>query len=343
MGDSDRTKRRGRLDPDARARVLAQIAALSPARQAAPPPTDPGPSGLAGLRELILAAQEAGIAPPPPTSPPPSSGPAPSAPEPAPAPAPAPVPALQGPAAEANWARLDTVPVDADRLEDNLIITARRTDPAHGAFDVLRTRMVQAMAERGWRRVGITSPTKGCGKTFTALNLAVTLSRYGDRRTVLLDLDLRVPALARTLGVTAPGPIAQMLRGQVAPVDHLCRFGANRLQIGGNVALGLNDRAEPFAAELFHAPEMAAALARIDADLAPDLVLFDLPPALAQDDVIALAPHYDCILMVVGGGVTTPRQIREAIRRIGEEKPLLGMILNRAEGGAEAAYSYAYD
>lgn len=290
------------------------------------------PSGLADLRAIILDLQAAGEA---------ATDTQAAVPQ---------TPAAQARQAQsplqpditANWARLDTVAVDPVRLDDGLIITAARRDPAHGAFDVLRTRMVQAMAERGWRRVGITSPSKGCGKSFTALNLAVTLSRYAGHHTVLLDLDLRLPSLAHTLGVPAPGPLGEMLRGKLAPLDHLRRFGPNPLHIGDNVALGLNDRAEPYAAELFQTSQMAQVLDRIEAELAPDLLLFDLPPALAQDDVIALAPLYDCILMVVGGGQTTAREVRESLRRIGEDKPVLGMILNRGEGAGHDAYRYAY-
>ncbi len=104
-----------------------------------------------------------------------------------------------------RWAALRRIPVDAALLERNLVITASRTDPAHASFDVMRTRLVQAMAEKGWRRVAITSPTKGCGKSFTAVNLAITLSRYENSRTILMDMDLRHPALARYLGAGASG------------------------------------------------------------------------------------------------------------------------------------------
>ncbi|MBW7920979.1 MAG: CpsD/CapB family tyrosine-protein kinase [Rubellimicrobium sp.] len=324
MSDRGRLTGRARLDPGARERILA-AAAPAPARSDTPP-AGAGPSGMAELRAIILDLQDAGAAADTPadTTPPARDDPAPP------------------PDIEANWARLATIPVDPGRMDDNLVITAARHDPAAGAFDVLRTRMVQAMADRGWRRVGITSPTKGCGKSFTALNLAVTLSRYAGHRAVVLDLDLRAPALARTLGMAAPGPVGDMLRGTVAPLDHLRRFAANALNIGANVALGLNDRVEPYAAELFQTRQMAQVLARIEAELAPDLMLFDLPPALAQDDVIALAPLYDCILMVVGGGATTPREVRESLRRIGEDKPVLGMILNRGEGADGDAYRYAY-
>lgn len=320
--------RRPRLDPGARDRILAEVARLDPPTPATLPTEPPGPSGLADLRAAVLAAQAEAA-----TAPEPTPAPEPPAPE---------LPARIEPPALAPdpWASLRTIPVDVARLERNLIVTAARIDPAHGAFDVLRTRMAQALAERGWKRVGITSPTKGCGKSFTALNLAVALSRYDQSRTVLLDLDLRVPALARYLGVTDPGSIGDMLRGLTPPAAHLRRFGPNGLNIGGNVALGLNDRPEPFAAELFQDPTTTAALAAVERLLSPDIVLFDLPPALAQDDVIALRPHFDCVLMVIGGGITTARQVREAVRRIGEDKPVLGMILNKADGVEVQDYAY---
>lgn len=239
-----------------------------------------------------------------------------------------------------NWQALREVAVDTAALERNLIITAARAEPAHAAFDVLRTKMLQAMADRGWRRVAITSPTKGCGKSFTALNLAVALSRYHSQRTVLLDLDLRQPALSRRLGIAAPGAIGDMLRGQVSPKAHLARFGDNSLNIGQHVALGLNDRAENYAAELFLEPRTSEVLAQIEADYAPDVMLFDMPPALAHDDAIALKAQFDCVLMVVGGGVTTPKDLRESVQRLGEDMPILGMVLNKADGVDLTGYTY---
>lgn len=322
MSETSQPRRSRRLDPGARERILAEIARVSTPRVPDPDPAE--------LRAALAEVRAAAAAPEPVAAPAPAVAEPPVA-EPAPAPA-----ASQG----SGWAALRTIPVDAARLERNLVITAARTDPAHGAFDVLRTRMIQAMAERGWKRVGITSPTKGCGKSFTALNLTVSLSRYDRCRTVLLDMDMRIPALARYLGVQAPGSIGDMLRGEVRPEDHLTRFAPNALNIGGNVALGLNDRVEPFAAELFQDPAAAATLAAIEARLAPDIMLFDMPPALAQDDVIALRNHIDCILMVVGGGTSTPREVREAVRRIGEDKPILGMILNKADGAGVDEYAY---
>ena len=253
----------------------------------------------------------------------------------------APIAQLQQPIdVSETWDSLRLLPVAPAVLERNLVITAGRRNPAHGAFDVLRTKLVQAMADRGWRRLGITSPTKGCGKSFVAVNLAVTLSRYDNYRTVLLDMDLRLSSLAHKLGISNPGFMADFLTGQVAANDLFYRVGPNPLRIGPSLAIGLNGRPEPFAAELFQNSKTAEALKRMEAMLAPQMVLFDLPPALAQDDVLSLKPHLDCILMVAGGGITTTRDLQTASRRLGDGLPILGVVLNKAEGNVIMDYTY---
>jgi Mrp family chromosome partitioning ATPase len=238
------------------------------------------------------------------------------------------------------WNNLLTIPVDPAILERNLVITASRADPAHAAFDVLRTRLMQALSDNGWNRVGITSPTRDCGKTFTAVNLAITLSRYDNFRTVLLDMDMRNPSVGKVLGTTIKASVGDYLRGAMPSEAYLRRMGQNNLNIGGNLAIGINDRIEPYAAELFQQHKTAEVLARMQDELNPDVVLFDLPPAMAQDDVIAFRPQFDCILMVIGGGITKASEVREVVRRLGDSKPIVGVVLNKAEGAGVDSYSY---
>ncbi len=300
---------------------------------------------------------------PPPLPPvdPVAEDPAPAPDEPGPVPAPEILAEVTAPAASAEpapepvsttaatptdardlWDRLAQIPVDPARLERNLVITAGRHDPAHAAFDVLRTRMVQAMTENGWRRVGITSPTAGCGKSFTAINLAISLSRLEEFRTVLLDLDLRHPGLARTLGLKDMPATADFLRGRIDAGEYLSVFAPNMLNISDRLALGVNGRSDDYAAELFANPTTERILQTMQDDLKADLVLFDLPPALAMDDVLALRPHLDCVLIVVSGGETRARDLREVQNRLGEDLPVLGIVMNKAEIDQGSGYSYGY-
>lgn len=239
-----------------------------------------------------------------------------------------------------TWGRLTGIQVREAHLEEHRVISASRQNPAHVAFDVLRTRLVQALAEKGWRRVVITSPTKDCGKTFISTNLAISLSRQERTRTVLMDLDLRNPSVAPLLGEPDTGVMGDFLRGSVPVASQFKRMGQNMLKIGQNVAFGLNNTLEPFASELLGSVATSNAIAQMEAELQPDVVIYDMPPALYHDDVLAFREHYDGVLLVVGGGTTKANEIRELKRRFGDDKPLLGVILNKAEGLSISHYSY---
>ncbi|MCB1334321.1 MAG: CpsD/CapB family tyrosine-protein kinase [Roseivivax sp.] len=243
-------------------------------------------------------------------------------------------------AVDGPWAELRSFAVDEAHLERNRLITAARNDLAHTAFDVLRTRLLQALRQNGWSRVAITSPSKDCGKTFSAANLAMSLARQENCRTVLLDFDMRRPSLAKVFGVKKPGPLGAMLRGEVAPEEHLRCMGANNIAVGRNLAFGFNDAVEPFASELLQDSTAARVLKDIEERFEADVLLFDMPPALYHDDVLAARNLFDGVLLIVGGGITKASEVKDVERRLGADTPLLGTVLNFSEGPGITRYSY---
>ncbi|WP_425039928.1 CpsD/CapB family tyrosine-protein kinase [Primorskyibacter sp. S187A] len=243
-------------------------------------------------------------------------------------------------ARDALWDRLGTFPIDEAHLETNRIITSTRRDPSHAAFDVLRTKLLQTLSENGWKRVAITSPTEGCGKTFMASNLTVSFSRQLNCRTLLLDFDMRRPSVDRVLGLKNPGSMGEYLRGEVTTQQHFRRAGQNLLKIGNNIAVGANGLREEFASELLQQPSTGEIINGLERDLSPDVMLFDMPPALVNDDVLAARHLYDGVLLIVGGGTTKPEDVQQVERRLGADTPLLGVVLNKSEGVAAKAYSY---
>ena len=233
---------------------------------------------------------------------------------------------------EEAWDELRQFVPHPHTLESAKMVAATRTDPAHVAFDVLRTRMTLALRERGWHRVGITSPTRGCGKSFTAANLAISFSRQEELRTVLMDMDLGSPTLARYLGAAGAGSISEFLSGGRSVESFFMRSAPNSPHIGSNLALGLNERDEMFGSELIQYPTTEMAINEVQSLLDPDVMLFDLPPVLTSDAAVAMSDQLDCILIVVSGERSKAEEIREAERIIAGSTPVMGIVMNQAQG-----------
>lgn len=222
------------------------------------------------------------------------------------------------------WADLAPLQLDPETAAAGHLIVSHRDDPVGLLYDHLRTRMLQALQERGWTRVAVAAPTRGCGASTVAANLALALARRPSGRTVLIDLDLRAPSLAAMFGVASPGTLRDVLTGAQPMESHF-------LRLGRTLALGLNGRAELDSAELLQEPGTANALEALLEDLSPDVVIYDLPPVLGSDDVLAFLPEIDAILLVADGTRTSAAQIRECERLLKDHTQVLGVVLNRAE------------
>jgi len=237
---------------------------------------------------------------------------------------------------DAAWAALPALTLSARQSDRGRLVSHGRHDPAHGVFDMMRTRVAQAMSERGWSRIAVTSPTKGCGKTFVAANLALSLARRRSLRIGLMDMDFRLPSLAQAFGVRDAGRLDRFLDGAAPVREHFRR-------LGDNLAIALNGVRSPDSAERLSDEGAGAALARAQAELGLDLMIFDLPPMLACDDFLALLPHVDCALFVAGGGVTRAEEIRRCAELIEDRTPLLGVVLNQAEDPNPERYYYGLE
>lgn len=235
------------------------------------------------------------------------------------------------------WQQLREIQLDSDVLTRERIISLDRTDRAHFAFDALRTRLLTILRDNGWSRVAVTSPTKGCGKTTVAANLAFSLARQPETTTMLIDLDLRMPQLANRLGQNEDFRIRPFLSGRVSGAEYLRRYG-------DNLAFALNTTPDRNSAELVQSRQAAEAIAAVSAEYRPDVMLFDTPPMLTCDDVLGFLPNVDGVLLVIGGGQSKAASVEECEQLIEAHSNLLGVVLNKGEGSDsdDAYYGYSY-
>ena len=242
---------------------------------------------------------------------------APPGPEQARSEAPAPDPG----ATAAAWAGLRELRVDPVRLERAHVVSAAG-GPESAPFDVMRTKLLHQVRAQGWRRIAVTSPGPACGKTTVALNLAFGLARQADLRVALVEADLRRPALGRLLGIREAEGAAEVLEGAVPPESALRRHKSNLA-----VLAAAGPRRNP--AELLQSPAAAVALDRIEALLEPTVTLFDMPPMMAGDDVMAFAGLMDGMLLVAAAGATRIAQIDACERELATRTNVVGVVLNK--------------
>lgn len=256
-------------------------------------------------------------------------------------PAPVEEPAVAAPAAAAPgnvrpaaWDQLTTFKPDLAVLKRNRILAFENSPEAAG-YDGLRTNVLRQMRANGWKRVAITSPTPGCGKTTTALNLGFSLSRLHDLRTMVLEVDFRRPSMRHILRLRQKHMFAAYLAGEAEALDSI-------ISVNGGLAIGTNAGPTRNSAELLASEAAGERLNRLDRLYGADVTVFDLPPMLVSDDTIGFLPKVDCTLLIAAAGVTTTAQIDRCERTLAEQTNVLGVVLNKCEFVGQDDY-YGYD
>lgn len=238
-------------------------------------------------------------------------------------------------ASEALWTALPEAPLKPARLRRNRVVTPEKHDPAHMAYDMLRTRVLQRFRAEGWRRLALTSPAPGCGKTLTALNLAFSVARQRRLRVLILDFDLRRPSLAGLLGLKRVPCVSRWLLGETAVEETF-------LRLAPNLAAGLAAGPLRHSTELLLDEGSLEALVELEHALAPDLVIYDLPPLLASDDAAAFLEHVDAGLLVAAAGETALSEVDLCARQLASLTTDLGVILNKSAFMPRRYYGYGY-
>lgn len=211
-------------------------------------------------------------------------------------------------------------------LRERRVFPGDDDSPGATAYKVLRTKVLQRLAARGWQAVGITSPRVGEGKTLTAVNLAMSLARDVNHTVILVDVNLREPRVHELLGLEPERGIGDVLIQGVPAGEALYRPGLERLLVlPGREAVA-------DASEWLASPAMLELVAGLRAGRPRQVLVFDLPPLLTGDEALAFLPNLDVALLVVEQGRTLAEDVRRSVEQLGD-LPLLGSVLNRARDG----------
>jgi protein-tyrosine kinase len=225
------------------------------------------------------------------------------------------------------------------KLDPNMSVFGDSETEIHAAeqFRTLRSRLYQLRGNQSLRTLLVTSAISGEGKTFLASNLAQAIVRQPDRRTLLIDGDLRCPNLHVPFGAPSSPGLTDYLRGEA---DEMAIIQQG---VEGNLCFIACGKNVTNPSELLANGGLKKLLDRVTPIF--DWVIVDSPPCLPVADANILADLCDGVLLVVRAGSTHAELAQKACQEL-KGRNILGVVLNAVDEthlyGSYYYQSYGY-
>lgn len=183
----------------------------------------------------------------------------------------------------------------------------------------------------------VTSAIAGEGKTFTSLNLAISMAMEMDRTVLLVDADVARPGLSRLLQMEdRPGLLDRLDIASTTLGDVMLRTDVHKLRLIPAGSLHIRST------ELLASNSMRRLLDEIALRYQDRIVIFDSPPLLETTEASVLASQMGQIVLIVEAGATRHYLVKEAIGQL-ETTDNLSLVLNKSNSSAFfSRYGYGY-
>ena len=153
---------------------------------------------------------------------------------------------------------------------------------------------------------------------------------------MLVDLDMRKPKLASYLGVRRDFGLLSVLQSRQSLSDAIIQVGIEREQL-----LVLPGEQSNSSSEWMASPSMATLLQTIKREFRSRIIILDLPPLLAGDDVLCLLPSLQSVLLVAEAGRSSVAEIKECAKHL-KATPIVRTIVNKITERELTAPYYEY-
>lgn len=183
----------------------------------------------------------------------------------------------------------------------------------------------------------VTSSVPGEGKTFTAINLAMSIAMERDNTVLLVDADVAKPSVSGLLGIHEKAGLIDLLEGKDIRVpDVLLKTDIPNLSI---LPAG---RIHPHSTELLASQSMKKLSAELSVRYPDRIVIFDSPPLLAASQGSVLANLVGQVVLVIEADMTPQYIVMEAVSKL-ESCKVVGCVLNKTKTGfGFTYYGYGY-
>jgi non-specific protein-tyrosine kinase len=189
-----------------------------------------------------------------------------------------------------------------------LITLSDPRSPAAEAYRTLRTNIDFSSLDRPIHTLLVTSVAPNENKSITVANLAVSMAQ-GDKKTILVDADVRRPALHTLFGLSNDKGLTSLFIDAKGPIEP-----ALQAVNVPNLKVLTSGPLPPNPAELLGSRRMLDVIEALKAQA--DIVLFDAPPVIAVTDASVLGTRVDGVLLVVQAGQTRREQAKRAKQQL---------------------------
>ena len=186
------------------------------------------------------------------------------------------------------------------------------------------------------RLIMMTSALPGEGKTFSTINLALSIAREQGVEALVVDADVAKPQVSALFKLEKEAGLLEALANDAVDIEAM----VVRTDVAGLSVLPAGRCDGDIATELLASARMEDVIARLGSHNPARVVLFDSPPLLLTNESRVLTTVVGQIVIVVRAGVTPRHAVTEAIGYVGEDRPI-GLILNQSTANSPSSY-YGY-
>jgi capsular exopolysaccharide synthesis family protein len=224
-----------------------------------------------------------------------------------------------------TYTETQTLKLNQKELIQRRVVAQQKYSPEASVFKMLRTKILKQLRENNWKSIAVTGATQGAGKTMVAVNLAVAMAMEVNQTILLVDMDLKYPKVHWYFDFQIKAGLRDYLLSDIPLTDILINpEGIERLVVlpGRGEAVG--------SSELISGPKMKELIREISNRYESRIIIFDMPPVLAADDVLASMAYYDSALLVVEEGGNNELEVKKSLHMLSGTN-LLGTVLNKSE------------
>jgi protein-tyrosine kinase len=224
---------------------------------------------------------------------------------------------------------------DLRRYNSYPIVALEKESPGSEQYKMLRQQVKRLRAESGIRNFSITSPVKRDGKTTVAVNVAAALSLDYEEQVLLIDGDLRAPAIHHYFNAL-PSPGLTDYLGSDSKMNLKSLVQETFLP-----GLRILPAGKPshLASELLAKERMKQVLEEAQAEFPGHHIIIDSPPVLSTPDPLIIARYVDAVMVVVRAGKTPRDYLTKTLQSLNSTR-VMGVVLNGADLGIAPKYYY---